>query len=144
MTDPRCRVVRKMIAPEDVRPFDLIRATSVVRAPAGYPDEEDAVGEASLELLHRPAPKPAVGAVLTGKQVKSRMWKRGTKFCYITPGQTFLRGRTYPLYTILELGEDGVWRRYPHDGTFLVDMRDTSELVLLYRPEEEADRRGAK
>lgn len=130
------------IAADEVRPHDLIRLSIVARVDSNGGMYFPGTGQ-HIELLHRPSPKPTVGTVLTGKQLKSRLWKRGTKFCYIHRGDDRAareRGLAgIPLYSIVELTRDG-WFIWLGDSSNIRLILDDSEFVLVYRPEEESDK----
>lgn len=130
------------LSPEEVLPHDLVRVVTETRIPSGWPYETANVIP-KVQLLHRPKPKPPVGTILTGKQVKSRQWKRGTKFC-LTRNSTLAKNscRASQLYSITQLETDGTFsvledgRRYPNSI-----IGDDAEFILVYRPEEESDHR---
>lgn len=132
---------------EEIRQHDLIRAsTKPLRFGRSWPQTNVTTKDLEFELLHRPSPKPPVGTVLTGRQLKSRAWKRGTKFCYIRRGDdrsAHERGLAgIPLYSIVELTRDGrfIWLG---DSSNIRLILDDSEFVLVYRPEEESDKNRA-
>lgn len=129
---------------DQLQPYDLVRVSSEARLPEGWP-AESVQATPQFQLLHRPKPKPPIGTVLTGKQVKARQWKRGTKFCYIERGDLnhpparFTRAA--PLYSVIELTRDGDFIRLGNDSNPLEYIGDEAKFILVYRPEEESDSR---
>lgn len=126
---------------EQVRPHDLVRVVSETRIPDGWP-LETVTAMPRFQLLHRPRPKPPVGTILTGKQVKSRQWKRGTLFCLIKHS-TLANGhrcQASKLYSITQLTRDGQFMVSENDVSLPTIIGDDAEFILVYRPEEESDR----
>lgn len=130
---------------DDLRPYDLVRISRVGR----FDNTGVAVFYAEnqqTELLHRPKPKPPVGTVLTGKQVRSRPWKRGTTLICTQDAESELNakaGFSFEL-KLFELTEHGTWaiRNGPASSALQLSMQDIQDgdvFVLIRRPQEESD-----
>lgn len=126
----------------DLRPHDLFRVVSnPLRFGRTWPSTNVETSDLEFDLLHRPRPKPPVGTILTGRDVKNRLWKRGTKFC-LTKHSSLARDVPYSvradLYSITTLDPSG---HFVLDDGVPTKIGDDAEFVLVYRPEEESDRR---
>lgn len=75
-------------------------------------------GSLKLELLHRSKPKPRVGDVLTGPEVRETQWKRGTVLSNIMSTRTSAFILTADGDWVNQLGQHFSFIVFSHDPEF--------------------------
>jgi hypothetical protein len=133
------------IGRDELRPRDIVRETITYRVgmSGGLIPFDNSL---RYSLVHRPKPKPPVGAVLSGERVKRTWWKAGTSIRLLRNSQQAaemvdrgLADQVVTPGTLLTLLPNGEWLSDNGIYTGFDLIGDDCLLRLCWRPVEEGD-----